>query len=206
MSGRRPAAWPFPPPQAVIFDLDGTLTEPLLDFDAIRAEIGLAPKLPILEQLDAGDAALRARAEPIMRRHELEAIDRATLRDGCRELLELLGGRGVPVAILTRSVRAAVDRFVRRFDLRIASAWTREDGPPKPSPAGALALCRLLAVRPMHALVVGDYRFDVIAGRDAGCRTALLRDRETPEDLSTWGTPDLVIDSLRDLLALWAGE
>jgi len=32
-----------PAPRAVIFDLDGTLTEPLLDFDAMRAEIGLAP-------------------------------------------------------------------------------------------------------------------------------------------------------------------
>ena len=30
----------MPSPRAVIFDLDGTLTEPVLDFDAIRAEIG----------------------------------------------------------------------------------------------------------------------------------------------------------------------
>ena len=29
--------------RAVIFDLDGTLADSLLDFDAIRAEIGLAP-------------------------------------------------------------------------------------------------------------------------------------------------------------------
>ena len=29
-------------PRAVIFDLDGTLTEPVLDFDAMRAEIGLS--------------------------------------------------------------------------------------------------------------------------------------------------------------------
>ena len=30
--------------KAVIFDLDGTITEPFLDFDAIRREIGLSPE------------------------------------------------------------------------------------------------------------------------------------------------------------------
>ena len=84
-----------------------------------------------------------------------------------------------------------------------AGAWTREDGPPKPSPAGAVALCRLLAVRPSHALVGGDYKFDVLSGRDAGCRTALLVGDDTPSDLADWGPPDLVIASLRDLLPLW---
>src|SRR6185369_9337628 len=88
------------PPRAVIFDLDGTLTEPVLDFDAIRAEIGLPPG-PILEQLAGADPALRARAEVILRRHELAAIDRATLADGCTELLGDLHARRVPHAILT---------------------------------------------------------------------------------------------------------
>jgi hypothetical protein len=69
----------------VIFDLDGTLTEPVLDFDAIRAEIGLLPGLPILEQLEALQPATRARAEEIMVRHERDAIARATLSDGCAD-------------------------------------------------------------------------------------------------------------------------
>ena len=48
--------------RAVLFDLDGTLAESRLDFDAIRAEIGLLPGLPILEQLAGVDPAERARA------------------------------------------------------------------------------------------------------------------------------------------------
>ena len=70
-------------PRAVIFDLDGTLADSLLDFDAIRAEIGLAPGLPILEQLADVDAAARDRAEIIMRRHERDG-DR--VRDAHRRL------------------------------------------------------------------------------------------------------------------------
>jgi len=192
------------PPRAVIFDLDGTLTQPLLDFDAMRAEIGLRPGLPILEQLADGDDALRARGEEVLRRHERDAIERATLADGCVELLALLRARDVPAAILTRNTREVVELFVDRFQLRgsFAAHYTREDGAPKPSPAGVLHLCGELRVAPAETLVVGDYKFDVIAGRRAGCRTALVTSEEI-SDLEEWGSPDLLVSSLRALLPLF---
>ena len=186
----------------MIFDLDGTLTEPLLDFPAIRRELGVAPGAPILEALEHVSPDERARAEVILRRHELDAIRAATLADGCRELLALLGARGVPVAILTRNVREAVDHFIERFGFRFHAVYTREDGPPKPSPEGARALCRALGVAPSEVLAVGDYKYDIFAGRDAGCRTVLVA-HEPPADLAAWGPPDLTIRSLRELLPLW---
>jgi HAD superfamily hydrolase (TIGR01509 family) len=193
-----------PPPRAVIFDLDGTLTEPILDFDAIRAEIGLPERVPILEQLDALSAADRARAEGIMLRHEREAIARATLADGCADLLGHLRGSGVPMAILTRNVREVVDAFARMFAFSFHAIYTREDGPPKPSPAGALSLCQAMGVAPAQTLAVGDYKYDVIAGRDAGCRTALVSPVAlSARELGEWGSPDLVVRSLRELLPLF---
>jgi HAD superfamily hydrolase (TIGR01509 family) len=192
-------------PRAVIFDLDGTLTRPLLDFAAIRREIGIAPGLPILEALEGRDPADRAHAETILRRHELDAIDAATLADGCRELLELLAARGIPSAILTRNMRAAVDAFTRRFGLTFQAIYTRDDGPAKPSPQGARVLCQALGVKPWEVLGVGDYKFDVMAARGAGCRTVLVRNPR-PDDLFAWGSPDLVVASLRELLPLWTSR
>ncbi|HEY4184919.1 MAG TPA: HAD family hydrolase [Polyangia bacterium] len=189
-------------PRAVIFDLDGTLTEPLLDFEAIRREVGIRSGAPILEAMESFDPAARARAEVILRRYELDAIAAATLAEGCREILELLASGDVPVAILTRNVREAVDDFVRRFDVRVSAIFTREDGPPKPSPEGALALCRGFGVPPTDVWMVGDYKYDIIAGRDAGCRTALVCP-SAPADLVDWGSPDVVVASLRALAALW---
>jgi HAD superfamily hydrolase (TIGR01509 family) len=192
-----------PAPRGVIFDLDGTLTEPLLDFEAIRRELGIASGSPILEALEAFDAPARARAEVILRQREMEAIAAATLADGCIELLARLDARSVPTAILTRNIRAAVDDFTRRFGFRFGAVFTREDGPPKPAPDGARALCRALDLPPDQVWAVGDYKYDVIAGRDAGCRTVLVRPRP-PADLTAWGSPDLVVGSLRELLPLVA--
>lgn len=189
-------------PRAVIFDLDGTLTEPLLDFEAIRRELGIASGLPILEALAHFDPPARASAEEILRRHELDAIRAATLADGCLELLARLAASAVPTAILTRNVRDAVGEFERRFGLRFSAIYTREDGPAKPSPHGARALCVALDVAPADVLVVGDYKFDILAGRDAGCRTALVT-TELPADLAAWGPPDLIVRSLRELMPLW---
>jgi len=194
-------------PRAVIFDLDGTLTEPILDFDAIRAEIGLQTGLPILEQLELLQPAARARAEEIMLRHEREAIARATLADGCADLLGHLAAKEIPISVLTRNVREVVETFARAFAFRFHAVFTREDGPPKPSPAGALALCRSMGVAPADTLAVGDYKFDVMAGRSAGCRTVLVRQQQlTDAELADWGSPDLVIRSLRELLPLFRAD
>jgi HAD superfamily hydrolase (TIGR01509 family) len=202
VTDRHPDDHRHPPPRAVIFDLDGTLVEPILDFDAMRVEIGLRPGLPILEQLAEGDDALRARAEIVMRRHELEAIAQATLSDGCLHLLDHLAARKIPVAILTRNIREVVDAFSRKFGLDFVAAYTRQDGPPKPSPVGVLHLCQQLGAAPADTLTVGDYKFDIIAGLRAGCRTALVAPTP-PEDLADWGPPHIVVRSLRELVPLF---
>jgi HAD superfamily hydrolase (TIGR01509 family) len=196
-------------PAAVIFDLDGTLTEPVLDFDAIRAEIGIGKGLPILEALEAlegagaGDAA-RDRAEAILRRHERESIARARLAEGCAELLAHLGALGIPTAILTRNMREVVDTFATMFGFAFHATYTREDGPPKPSPAGVISICGRIGVDPARTLVVGDYKYDILAGRDAGCRTALVTRRTLlPTELPDWGPPDITVRSLRELLPLF---
>jgi HAD superfamily hydrolase (TIGR01509 family) len=192
-----------PTPRAVIFDLDGTLTEPVLDFDAMRAEIGLSGGT-ILEQLEQFDAAERARAEAILIRHERAAIAQAKLADGCADLLGHLRGMKIPMAILTRNVREVVDTFARMFAFRFHAVYTREDGPPKPSPHGAISLCRAMGVAPAHTLAVGDYKYDIMAGRAAGCRTVLVSPTLlTDHERADWGSPDLVVKSLRELLPLF---
>jgi len=177
----------------IIFDLDGTLLEPALDFDAIRAQIGLPPGTTILEAMDTLSEAERVRAGAILDRHEAEAADRSRLMPGAGELLDWLRARGIRTAVLTRNSRRSVERACRRHGLAFDAVVARGDHVPKPSPDGARHLMTTLGTGPEETIVVGDFRFDMEAGAAAGCRTIALVSDPVPTWASeaTWIAADL---------------
>jgi HAD superfamily hydrolase (TIGR01509 family) len=172
----------------VIFDLDGTLLEPALDFDAIKREIGLPADLPILEGLDTLTQAERVRANRILDRREEEAAARSRLMPGAEALLEWLRRRNVQIAVLTRNSRASVRRAEERHGLRFDAVVAREDKQPKPSPDGVRHLMEACGAGAGETVVMGDFRFDVEAGAAAGCRTIALVAAPRPPwaALATW--------------------
>jgi len=185
---------------AVIFDLDGTLTKPYLNFGAIGAEIGVQG--PILEAMAGMDAAARQRAETILVRHEREAAENATLQEGAVHVVAACREGGHPVAILTRNARATVSLVLERCGITVDAMRTREDGAIKPSPEPVLSLCRELHAEPRHSWMVGDYLFDIMSGKLAGTRTALMiGDKPLPEFARQ---ADHVIRKLDELLPLIA--
>jgi len=132
----------------VIFDLDGTLLDSPLDFDAIRCEIGLPDGQPILEALEGLPPPERARAEAVINRHETEAVRASHLIPGATDLLAWLRARGLKVALLTRNSRASVEAAARRHGLAFDAAVTREDHEPKPSPHGVRHLMEACGAPP----------------------------------------------------------
>ena len=168
----------------VIFDLDGTLTLPCLDFDAVRREIGLPthPSTPVLEALAAMAPDARAAAEAILHRHEERAARASELQEGALEVIATLRGQGIPVALLTRNTRRNVQTVRLRHGLEVDCIYTREDGPVKPAPDAVLAICQRFHTSPRSAWVVGDYLFDIQAGNAAGATTVLMiGDSTVPE-------------------------
>src|SRR5206468_2253342 len=87
----------------VIFDMDGTLTEETINFDAIREEIGLPSASGILEQLAQLPPEESRRGHAILHRHEHEAATTCRLLDGAAELLNSLRPRQIKTALLTRN-------------------------------------------------------------------------------------------------------
>ncbi len=184
---------------AIIFDLDGTLTVPALDFDAIRGELGLE-KQPLLEAMERMDGVRRAQALALLERHERDAAHNSVLQDGAVEMLNELRRRGHPLAILTRNARRWVQVVLDKHGLRFDAIRCRDDGAIKPSAEPVLALCRELDRSPQESWLVGDYLFDIQSGQAAGCTTVLmLGDRARPDyaDLA-----DHAIRRLPELLGL----
>jgi len=184
----------------VIFDLDGTLLDSPLDFDAIRCEIGLPDGQPILEALEGLPPPERARAEAVIDRHETEAVRASRLIPGATDLLAWLRARGLKVALLTRNSRASVEAAARRHGLAFDAAVTREDHEPKPSPHGVRHLMEACGAGAAETVVVGDFRFDVEAGTAAGVRTVAVVAEPTGWSAeATWQAADLT--AVRGILA-----
>lgn len=186
------------PIRGVIFDLDGTLIDSQLDFEAMRRDMGFAAGRPILETIETlPDPVYQARCHDILRQHEHQGALRATLMPGARELLAELTRRDIPQAILTRNSREMTKLTLQRLDLQFSVVVAREDAPPKPDPAGLLHICRAWGFDVTEVLFVGDFHFDLLAGRAAGIATVLYAPDQRPDYAND---AEYVIERLNDLL------
>ena len=184
-------------PRAVLFDMDGTLTCPMLDFPRIKAEMGIGTR-PILEALAEMSDERRAAAEAILLRHEEAAAVGSTLNAGCVELLDWINGRGVRSAVITRNSRSSVSTVFARHGLAFDVVVAREDAAPKPDPRPLLLACERLGVAPRDAWMVGDGQYDIEAGAAADIRTVWVsHGRSAPFAARPWR-------SVRDLGELQA--
>lgn len=160
-------------PRGILFDMDGTLTEPMLDFPRIKSEMGIGQR-PILEALAEMDELRRAKAQAILHRHEEEAARCSVLNSGCRDLLDDLITRGIHTALITRNSRISVETVLQRHALSISVLVSREDAAPKPDPAPLRLACQRLGITEAEAWMVGDGQYDVEAGNAAGIRTVWI--------------------------------
>jgi len=182
----------------ILFDMDGVMVRQRLDFPAIKREIFGDTDGFILERMAELSPAARARAEAILERHETAAAVEAEPMDGILPFMAWMDARGLRRGIVTRNSRKSVDVVLTRLGLRFDAVVTREDAPPKPAPDPVLLACRRMGLPTSEVLFVGDFEFDMLAGRRAGVRTVLLR---SPVMTSSEHA-DLVIDSLGELRVL----
>lgn len=173
------------PIKAVIFDLDGTITQPYLDFDNIRQEIGLARDSgPLLELMETMSPQERQRAEDILHFHEEKAVTESKLNPGARDTLSKLREMGLHIGILTRNKKSNAFAISRIHNLQFDAVIGREDGPVKPDAFGVLELCRKFGVKPAEALLIGDYLFDLLCAKAAGAVAVLLTNQKKADEFA----------------------
>ena len=190
-----------------IFDLDNTLADSAIDFDAMRRALDLPLGKPILEEIDtrpaADAAALHTRLEALARAYAL----RATPLPGAQALLAALAERGCPRGILTRNSRAnalaTLAACGRAGCVAADHVLGRDEAAPKPAPAGVQKLLAAWDAAPASAVMVGDFRYDLEAGRRAGGATIYY----DPQDQGLWtDSADIRVQSQTELLTLINGN
>jgi len=193
------------PIKAVIFDLDGTITQPYFDFDAIREEIGLARDSgPLLESMEKMNLQLRRKAEKILFIHEQKAVIESKLNPGAEQTLSELRAAGIHIGILTRNKRSNAYAIAKKHKLKFDAVIGREDGPVKPDVFGVIELCRQFGVKPQETLLVGDYLFDLLCAKAAGVGAVLLANHSQAGEFVKHA--DFSIENLSGILEIIANN
>jgi len=187
--------------KAVIFDLDGTITQPYFDFDVIREEMGLARDSgPVLESMEKMTVQQRQEVEKILHYHEQKAVTESRLNAGAKQTLSALRSAGIYIGVLTRNRRSNALAIARKHSLKFDAIIGREEGPVKPDAFGVLQLCEQFGVEPKETLLVGDYLFDLLCAKAAGAVAVLLTNHNRPGDFTEHA--DFCIENISRVLEI----
>jgi len=171
----------IPFPEAVIFDLDGTLVSSSLDFRAMCDQTGCVPGQDILQFMQALSPAEKNRVANIIQAHEMQDAHSCEVLPGVHSMLMALKKKKVRMAIVTRNSAPATQVKLARTGIALEHVITRENAPPKPAPDALIELAKQWGVNQKSCVYVGDYIYDLEAAHRAGMHSALYAAANLPE-------------------------
>lgn len=198
---------PIRPPEALIFDLDGTLVDSrrdlsvavnrmradygwqALDVDRVVAMVGEGARVLVSEALRVREPAdelsegVDEAVERFFRHYDEVCLETTHPYSGVEQMLEDLGAR-YPLALYTNKPERFTRKILNGLGLaRHFPSLLGGDSLPskKPEPPGVRWLAERLEVPVAEAMMVGDSRVDAATARSAGCRFAFAE----------WGFADL---------------
>lgn len=167
-----------------VFDMDGTLTVAVHDFEAIKRALEIPPEHDILHHLAALPAAEAAAKHAWLLEHERELAEAAQAAPGAVALVRELQAREYRLGILTRNAHSLALLTLQAIGLddcfASADVIGRDEATPKPDPGGLLHLAEQWQVAPESLVMVGDYLFDLECAHAAGAHGVLVN---LPENL-----------------------
>ncbi len=208
---------------AILFDFDGTLAIPNLDFAEMRRqlvaftaaqgfEVDELAHLDMIAIMDTTMAQLNQRgngqgdvyyrrAHELLQDIEIAAAQSGGLLPGIPELLDALRFRDIAIGIVTRNCEPAVRMIFPDVDAYCRALYAREHVERvKPHPEHLQAALTQLGVSPDRALMVGDGTMDIEAGKRLNMFSVGVLSGGTPREKLTQNGADLILDSAAQLL------
>lgn len=155
-----------------VFDMDGTLTVAVHDFQHIRRILEIPESADILGHLASLPPLERQQKHAWLLEHERELALNSQPALGAIELIEHLHNEQRQLAILTRNARELALLTLGAIGLRDYFSdehiLGREQAIPKPDPDGLLKIAQSWQVPPQHMIMVGDFQMDLKTAQAAG--------------------------------------
>ncbi len=145
----------------------------------------------------------KKKAEEIIVDIELSAAEKSRMFPNADITLNEIKNRGIKIGIVTRNCRKAVLKSVELARFNYDLLLTRDDVKRvKPDPSHLLDALALLEIKPERAIMVGDQPIDIIAGKNAGMKTAAVLSVRPIKDFEEL-SPDLIIENISDILEIF---
>ncbi|MBN1124506.1 MAG: HAD-IA family hydrolase [Sedimentisphaerales bacterium] len=209
---------------AVLFDLDGTLIDTLLDLtnamNHALVAMGLPPHPPEVcrRMIGNGVRTFAARALPPDRRDLLDdliqlmlpyymdhCMEHSRIYDGMTEALEILQSRHIRLAVVTNKEQLHAEQVIAHYfapGLFEFVVGTDESTPVKPDPAGALRTLDRMGLVAVQALFLGDSDVDFETARNASVPfVGAAWGYRGRDELAAMGA-DCIIDTPGEILTL----
>ncbi len=208
--------------KAVIFDLDGTLTDTLEDLknsvnyalacfgfpertlDEVRCFVGNGVrrliKLSVPENIS--DEVSEKCIGVFKEHYEANSCVKTKPYDGAIDLLKVLKDSGIKTAVVTNKMHSAAAEITRKFfgDLIEVTVGQVDGMSQKPQPDGVYKALEILDVAKGDAVYVGDSEVDCVTAGNAGLPcigvTWGFRSREVLEQNGA----DFIVDSPEEIL------
>ncbi|KMZ72776.1 HAD superfamily hydrolase [Zostera marina] len=197
--------------RGVVFDMDGTLTVPVINFAEMYREVlgdeaykllrsqNPNESIDILHHIDGLETPEeKKKAYDIIVRFEKQGLDRLQIMPGAADLCRFLDSKNIRRGLVTRNMKNAVDMFHLRFGMVFNPALSREFKPYKPNPAPLLHICSTWGIHPNEIMMIGDsLKDDIVCGKRAGAFTCLLDETDQHDfDDHHHIKPDFKVSSL----------
>lgn len=215
---------------SVVFDLDATLINlgEHVDWRRAQSEIakayvtlgcshedveacsgkglfGMLEELWEINRAELGAAKanlIQNKAYAILHGYEEKGVPGCSIMPGCREALDWIESKGVPIGVCTSNSQEAAEQALKTQALDhyfITVIGRNTVHRMKPHPDQLKACYEGLGTRPDRGVVVGDSHRDVLAGKALGSYTIVVPVYFTRLDKVKEAGADLIIGSLAEL-------
>lgn len=204
----------------ILFDFDGTImdTEPVIiksyehlfelyrtkdEFTNDKQVAVLGPAIDVMIHRFFPEVDLEQAIEEYRRFQVANIKTYVDFMPNGKLLLETLKQQGYQLGIVTTRLHSSVQHIMEVFDMeKYFGVVVGQDDVTvgKPDPSGILLALKTLKVDNKNALMVGDSKTDIEAGKNAGIKTVGLLDRKEKIQSILDAKPDIVINDLMELV------
>jgi HAD superfamily hydrolase (TIGR01549 family) len=182
--------------KGLIFDMDGTLTVPLIDFKKMRQELNIPEKGgDLAEIINSWPEPRRGQAWKIIEKFEIYAIENNRLQAGVEDALKRFAQANIHLAIITRNTTRSTKALLAKLSVKFDPVLTREFPHIKPAPEPVLHILDAWQIKPDECMMIGDYIHDIESANAAGAFSCYFKN----PNMKHWEEADFTVSSYQEL-------